>query len=193
MYFISRLVVLSLLLAMPLLAAFLHAAETAAPQEASYLIQPGDLLQIMVWKEPDLQQEVVVRPDGGVSFPLSGDLQAAGKTAEAMRDELRERLLKYIDDPVVTVSVKIANGNRIYVAGKVNRPGEFPLVRPTDVMQALALAGGATPFAEVNNIRVLRREGSGQIVLRFRYDEVSRGRHLEQNVLLKSGDTVVVP
>jgi polysaccharide export outer membrane protein len=110
-----------------------------------------------------------------------------------MRDELRERLLKYIDDPVVTVSVKIANGNRIYVAGKVNRPGEFPLVRPTDVMQALALAGGATPFAEVNNIRVLRREGSGQIVLRFRYDEVSRGRHLEQNVLLKSGDTVVVP
>jgi polysaccharide export outer membrane protein len=94
---------------------------------------------------------------------------------------------------VVTVSVKMASGSRIYVQGKVNRPGEFPLVRPTDVMQALALAGGATPFAAVNSIRVLRREAGRQIVLRFRYDDVSRGRRLEQNVLLHSGDTVVVP
>jgi polysaccharide export outer membrane protein len=193
MYFISRLVVLSLLLAMPLPAALLHAAETAAALPDSYLIQPGDVLQISVWKEPELQQEVIVRPDGGVSFPLSGDLQAAGKSAESLRNELRERLGKQILDPEVTVSVKIANGNRIFVVGKVNRPGEFPLVRPTDVMQALGLAGGATPFAAVNSIRVLRREGDRQVVIRFRYDDVAKGRHLEQNILLRSGDTVVVP
>jgi polysaccharide export outer membrane protein len=192
MQFISRLAVLSLLMAL-LPGAFVPAAENAAPPQESYLIQPGDVLQIMVWKEPELQAEVVVRPDGGVSFPLSGDLPAAGGSTSALEDALRARLTKYIPEPVVTVSVKTANGNRIYVAGKVNRPGEFPLVRPTDVMQALALAGGATPFAAVNNIRVLRREAGRQVVIRFRYDEVSRGRHLEQNVLLRSGDTVIVP
>ncbi len=193
MYSISKLVVLSLLTAMSLSGAFSRAAEPEASRPEAYLIQPGDVLQIMVWKETDLQSEVVVRPDGGVSFPLSGDLQAAGGTVEALRDALHERLLKYIPDPVVTVLVKIANGNRIYVVGKVNRPGEFPLMRPTDVMQALGLAGGATPFAAVNDIRILRREAGQQIVIRFRYDDVVKGRRLEQNVLLRSGDTVVVP
>jgi polysaccharide export outer membrane protein len=190
---VSRLVVFSLLMALGLHGPLSGAAETAAAPPPPYLIQPGDVLVIMVWKETDLQQEVVVRPDGGVSFPLGGDLPAAGGSTETLREMLRERLKKYIDDPVVTVSVKVANGNRIYVQGKVNRTGEFPLLRPTDVMQALALAGGLTPFAEGNNIRVLRRENGQQVVLRFRYGDVSRGRHLEQNVLLRSGDTVVVP
>jgi polysaccharide biosynthesis/export protein len=193
MHAASKLVFLSLLTALSLFGPFSQAAGTEAAQPEAYLIQPGDVLQIVVWKEQDLQTEVVVRPDGGVSFPLSGDLKAAGSTAEVLRDTLRERLSKYIPDPVVTVTVKIANGNRIYVAGKVNRPGEFPLARPTDVMQALALAGGATPFAKVNEIRVIRREGGQQTVLSFRYDDVAMGRRLEQNILLRSGDTVVVP
>lgn len=190
---LSKLLALFLLTVSSLCIPSAPASEADASQPGAYLIQPGDLLQIMVWKEPDLQSEVMVRPDGGVSFPLSGDLPAAGGSTEALRDLLRDRLSKYIPDPVVTVSVKTPTGNRIYVVGKVNRPGEFPLLRPTDVMQALGLAGGATPFAEVNDIRVLRREAGRQIVIRFRYDDVVKGRRLEQNVLLRSGDTVVVP
>lgn len=167
------------------------AAPGAIP--AAYLIQPGDLLWISVWREPDLQAEVAVRPDGGISFHLSEDLMAAGGTVEQLRAALREGLSRYIPDPEVTVSVKVPSGNRIYVVGKVNRPGEFALVRPTDVMQALGLAGGATPFADLNDIRILRRAGTGQVAIRFRYDDVAKGRDLQQNVLLRSGDTVVVP
>jgi polysaccharide export outer membrane protein len=158
-----------------------------------YKLQPGDVLQVVVWKETDLQSEVLIRPDGGVSFPLAGDLQAAGLTTDQLRAALEERVRKLIPDAVVTVSVKAPNGNQIYVIGKVNKPGDFPLLRPTDVMQALSLAGGATPFASTNRIRVLHRDGSRQTSIRFRYGDVAKGRHLEQNVLLQSGDTVIVP
>ena len=158
-----------------------------------YRVQPGDLLTISVWKERDLQGEILVRPDGGVSFPLAGDVSADGKTTQELTDALAAKLKRFIPDPVVTVSVKQIGGNRVYVLGKVNRPGEFMFNRPVDVMQALALAGGATPFAEVNDIRILRREGGVLRSLSFRYSEVERGKELAQNVLLQSGDTVVVP
>ena len=174
----------------------------SAPEEASpdtnvagsYRIQPGDILSISVWKETDLQADVIVRPDGGLSFPLAGDQVAEGRTVDELRQVLAERLKKFIPDPVVTVALKALGGNRIYVIGKVNRPGEVPFSKPLDVMQVLTLAGGTTSFADPNDIRILRREDSGkQVVIPFRYDEVARGRHLEQNVLLKTGDTVVVP
>jgi polysaccharide export outer membrane protein len=158
-----------------------------------YRLQPGDVLQVVVWKETDLQSEVLIRPDGGISFPLAGDIRAAGRTTAELRTELETRVRKLIPDAVVTVSVKAPNGNRVFVIGKVNRPGDFPLLRPTDVMQALSLAGGATPFANTNKIRVLHREGSQQTSIRFRYSDVARGRNLDQNVLLESGDTVIVP
>ena len=158
-----------------------------------YRLQPGDLLQVVVWKETDLQSEVLIRPDGGISFPLAGDMRASGRTTAELRTELETRVRKLIPDAVVTVSVKAPNGNRVFVIGKVNRPGDFPLLRPTDVMQALSLAGGATPFANTNKIRVLHREGSHQTSIRFRYSDVARGRNLDQNVLLESGDTVIVP
>lgn len=165
-----------------------------APVRAPYRIQPGDILNISVWKETDLTQDVIVRPDGGMSFPLAGDQVAEGRTVDELRRTLAEQLKKFIPDPVVTVSVKQLNGNRIFVIGKVLRPGDFPYSKPLDVMQSLSLAGGATSFADVNDIRILRREDNGrQVVIPFRYDDVSRGRHLEQNVLLRSGDTVVVP
>lgn len=167
--------------------------QTPAVADASYVVQPGDTLQVTVWKETELQGEVLVRPDGGLSFPLAGDMQAAGHTVEEIRKTLTTRLSKYVPDPVVTVAVKLTTGSRIYVVGKVNRPGDFLLNRPIDVMQALSLAGGATPFADVNGIRILRREGDQQVVFRFRYDDVRRGRELAQNILLRSGDTVVVP
>ena len=161
--------------------------------EASYLVQPGDTLAISVWKETELQGDVLVRPDGGLNFPLAGEIAASGRTVDEIRKAVQERIAKYIPEPVVTVIVKKADGSQIFVVGKVNRPGNFPLIRPVDVMQALSMAGGATPFADVNSIRVLRRAGDRQQAFRFRYDDVRRGRDLGQNILLHSGDTVVVP
>lgn len=165
----------------------------ARVEAAGYLIQPGDVLSVSVWKEPDLQSEVLVRPDGGMSFPLVGDVKAAGLILDELRQIIDQRLRKYIPDPVVTVALKQIGGNRIYVVGKVNRPGEFPFVKPIDVMQALSLAGGATSFASLDDIQILRREGEQQSALRFRYSAVEKGRELQQNILLRSGDTVVVP
>ncbi len=159
----------------------------------AYRVQPGDVLTISVWKEHDLQGEILVRPDGGLSFPLAGDVDADGKTTQELTDTLVEKLKKYIPDPVVTVAVKQIGGNHVYVLGKVNRPGEFTFTKPVDVMQALALAGGATPFAQVNDIRILRRQSGELHALPFKYAEVERGKELGQNVLLQSGDTVVVP
>lgn len=174
--------------------AYAERAATPPPVDPAYLVQPGDALQISVWKEQELQGEFLVRPDGGLTFPLAGDIEAGGHTVDEIRAVIASRLTKYIPDPVVTVGVKIANGSMIFVVGKVNRPGNFALIRPIDVMQALSLAGGATPFADLNGICVLRREAGGQQrVFRFRYDDVRRGRDLAQNILLHSGDTVVVP
>jgi polysaccharide biosynthesis/export protein len=171
------------------------AVVSAAPATAAdgYRVQPGDILTISVWKENDLQGEILVRPDGGLSFPLAGDVDADGKTTQELTVALAAKLKRFIPEPVVTVAVKQIGGNRVYVLGKVNRPGEFMFSKPVDVMQALALAGGATPFAAVNDIRILRREEGVLRSMEFRYGEVERGKDLAQNVLLKSGDTVVVP
>ena len=175
-------------------AAQADAAAAAAPAvSASYLVHPGDTLQVSVWREPELQGEVLVRPDGGMTFPLAGEIQAAGHSVDDIRQVLQTRVAKFVPDPVVTVVVKKADGNRFFVVGKVNRPGDFALYGSIDVMQALSAAGGTTPFADVNGIRILRREGERQQVFRFRYDDVRRGRDLASNIVLHSGDTVVVP
>ena len=159
----------------------------------AYRLQPGDVVAVSVWKENDLTREVLVRPDGALSFPLAGEINVDRKTVEELRVALVDRLKRFVPDPVVTVAVKQIGGNRVYVLGKVLRPGEFPFSSPIDVMQALSLAGGATSFAQVNDIVILRRENSGQRALPFRYGDVERGKSLQQNVLLQSGDTVVVP
>jgi polysaccharide export outer membrane protein len=183
--------VVKLLLVVMLTGASAYAAD---PTRADgYKLQPGDLLQVVVWKETDLQSEVLIRPDGGISFALAGDVQAAGHTTDELRVELETRVRKLVPGAVVTVFVKAANGNRVFVIGKVNRPGDFALNRPIDVMQAISLAGGVTPFANSNGIRVLHRDGLRQNSVRFRYSDVAKGRHLEQNILLQSGDTVIVP
>ncbi len=158
-----------------------------------YLVQSGDILTVSVWKETDLTSDLLVRPDGGISLPLIGEIQAAGHTAEEIRSVIDQRLRKFIPDPEVAVIVKQALGNQIFIIGKVNRPGEYPISHPVDVMQALSLAGGTTPFASINNIRVLRRDGAHEIAMTFRYGDVEHGRNLQQNILLQSGDTVVVP
>lgn len=164
----------------------------SAPDKG-YLIQPGDLLQVTVWKEPDLTGEALVRSDGGLSFPLVGDVMAAGKTVEALRNDFVNRLKGFIPDPVVTIATKQIGGNEIYVIGRVQRPGGYAFVKPLDVMEALSLAGGGTPFAALNQIVILRRENTQQRAIRFHYSRVASGKDLTENILLQSGDTVVVP
>lgn len=168
-----------------------QAQPAAAP--ARYEVQAGDVLQVSVWREPELTQQVLVRPDGGFSFPLAGDVSAVGKTVEELRLELIERLSRFFSDLVVTVAVLEIKGNKIYVIGQVNQPGEFIVNPRVDVMQALSLAGGTTAFASPSQIFVLRRDNEQQRRLPFNLDAVLRGRDLEQNVLLRSGDVVVVP
>lgn len=163
------------------------------PAAELYRVQPGDVLQISVWKEEDLKGEVLVQPDGGLSFPLAGEMMASGKSIAQLRAEIASKLEHYLPKPVVTVALKQIGGNHIYVLGKVARPGEYPFSKPVDVMQALSLAGGTAPFAAVNDIVVLRRINDEQVAIRFHYADVERGRELEQNIVLKSGDTVVVP
>lgn len=159
----------------------------------AYQIGPGDILTVSVWKEEGLQQEVLIRPDGGMSFPLAGDLHAGGKTIVELQKLLIRKIKRYIPDPVVTVSVREIKNNKIFVIGKVNRPGEFVATHYVDVMQALAMAGGLNAYANSNNIKILRRVKAGVRSMSFEYDEVSSGKELQQNIILKSGDVVVVP
>lgn len=164
-----------------------------ASATAGYQIGPEDQLAISVWGEEDLQRTVLVRPDGGISFPLAGDLQAAGKTPDELQKEITQRLQKYIPEPFVTVSVETVAGYKVYVLGQVNTPGEYPVGRYVDVLQALSLAGGLTPYASKDNITIRRRQGGREVVLPFSYSAASRGGDSSQNIILQSGDTVVVP
>jgi len=167
-------------------------ATGAMAQDANYTVKPGDMLSISVWKEPDLQRPALVRPDGSFSFPLVGEVDAKGKTVADLNKLMTQRLAKYISDPVVTVSVQEIKGNKVYVIGQVNRPGEFIMNPTVDVMQALSMAGGTTPFAALGDIVVLRRSPAGKQSIPFRYNDVVKGRRTDQNIDLQAGDVVVV-
>ncbi|MEZ5543259.1 MAG: polysaccharide biosynthesis/export family protein [Pseudomonadota bacterium] len=168
-------------------------AEQQGDGSAAYLIQPGDVLDISVWKEEDLNKQVLVRPDGGISFPLAGDLQAARTSVSELQQQLTAKLQKYIPDPLVTVSILKLDGNKVYVIGKVNRPGEFVASRNLDVVQALSVAGGMTPYAAANKISILRRTNGKLTSIPFRYGDIEKGDNLQQNIMLQSGDVVLVP
>ena len=162
----------------------------------SYSINPGDVLGINVWNEPTLSTEsVLVRPDGFFSVPVLGEVRAGGKTADEVRLAVIEGLKRFLkDEPAVVVSVLRTTGSEIYVLGKVSRPGVFPLTGPMDVTQALANAGGPTSFAAENKIKVLRRDNTGvQRAIKFKYGDIKDGDQLETNILLQSGDLVLVP
>lgn len=159
----------------------------------SYRVLPGDILQISVWREEDLQREVLVRPDGAFSFPLCGDISARNQTIAELQTEITRRLSQYISDPVVTVSVSQILGNKVYVIGQVREPGEFVVNPRVDVLQALSMAGGGTPFAKLNDIKILRRANGTQRAIPFRFDDVSNGKNLDQNIVLQAGDVVIVP
>ncbi len=164
------------------------------PTRDPYRINPGDVLQITVWREEDLKRELLVNPDGHFAFPLAGDMVGEGKTVEQVRQELSEKLGRFIPDVVVTVAALQLSGNKIYVVGQVNRANEFVMTRTLDVMQAISMAGGPTPFAKLDEIRILRRGDQGsQISIPFKFSDVQEGKKLDQNILLRAGDTVVVP
>jgi polysaccharide export outer membrane protein len=166
----------------------------ASAQDASYLLKPGDILNISVWKEEGMQLETLVLPDGMISFPLAGHLKAAGKTPRDVQNSLAGRIKEFIADPLITVTVKSTDGNKIYVVGQVNKPGEFPVTHIIDVMQALSLAEGLTAFGDEDDIRILRRGPDGrQESIAFDYSAVKNGNNLETNIQLQSGDVVVVP
>jgi polysaccharide biosynthesis/export protein len=177
----------------PILWLTVSVAPAFAQTTPGYALQPGDQLEISVWGEEELQRTVMVRPDGRLSFPLADEIDAAGRTASDVRDEITQRLLTYIPEAVVTVSVASIDGNQIYVIGQVNRPGNFVMNPQLSVLQALSLAGGMTAFASVNNIVVVRGRGSEQQTFPFRYSDVSRGQNLDQNIQLQSGDVIIVP
>lgn len=168
-------------------------AEGQSVVSGDYRLGAEDVLDISVWKEESLKKEVLVRPDGGISFPLAGELHVAGLTPDEVRARLTERLAKYIPEPVVTVAVLKALNYKIYVIGRVNKPGDFMSGRPIDVLQALTMAGGLTPFASESKIQVVRKTEGHELAIPFNYAHVRKGEELDQNIILKSGDVVVVP
>ena len=173
---------------------FLAASVSASADERPYTVSPGDILSISVWKEPDLQgNAVLVRPDGTFSFPLVGQVDARNKSVADLQQIVTERLRKFISDPVATVSLEKILGNKVYVIGQVTKPGEFIVNPRVDVMQALSMAGGTTPFASLGSIIILRRTGATQTAIPFHYTDVIKGKDLAQNIELQSGDVVVVP
>ena len=145
--------------------------QTDSPILQEYTVQPGDLLEISVWKEEDMTKDVLVRPDGGITFPLAGEIYTGGKTISQLQSALTRKLSTYLSNPVVTVSPKQLLGNRIYVIGKVAKPGMYLISSYIDVVQALSMAGGLTPFSAVNDIRILRRSKDGtQSDIKFRME-----------------------
>jgi len=190
---LSRLLCGLLLAAATVAAAAAYADPPAVP-DAPYTVKPGDTLAVSVWKEPELQHKVLVEPDGTFSFPLCGEIDARDKTVGQLQQEISQHLAHYITDPVVTVSLLQIAGNLVYVIGQVTKPGAFVVNPRVDVMQAIAMAGGTTPFASLGNIKIIRRIADGQQeALPFDYNDVVHGNDLSQNIMLEAGDVVVVP
>ena len=169
---------------------------TGQPAEVApddYVIGPEDVLGVVFWREADISGDVTVRPDGRITLPVIGELQAAGLRPEELRQRIVAGAAKYLTEPNVAVVVRAINSRRIFVTGRVTTPGGHLLKGPLTVMQAIALAGGVTEYADAKNITVLRTVNGRTSRFPFNYKDVSRGKKLEQNVLLLPGDTVVVP
>ena len=175
--------------------AFLGLFEIAAAD--SYKLNPGDEVEISVWNEEDLQKTISVLPDGMISFPLVGHLQAAGKSAAEIETVIAAKLDAYIADPEVNVTVTSTRGNVVFVVGKVLKPGPIVMIQSTTVMQALAMAGGLNEFASANSIKIIRRsgleEGAQETLLKIRYSDLEKGNDLSSNHILNYGDVIVVP
>lgn len=170
-----------------------QAAPSAVALPDDYVVGAEDVLGVVFWREAELSGDVTVRPDGRVTLPVIGELQAAGLRPEDLKKQIETAATKYVTDPNVTVVVRAINSRRVFVTGRVTTPGVHLLKGPLTVMQAIALSGGVTEFADAKNIKVLRIVDGKSVTLPFNYKDVVRGRKLEQNILLLPGDTVVVP
>lgn len=160
----------------------------------SYLLSPGDAIEVTVWKEEGLQQlQFLIGPDGNIIYPLIGTITAAGRTINDLKELLTVKMADYIAEPSISVKLLNNQGNSIFVIGKVNKPGQIFSGRRLDVLQALSMAGGLTVFADDDNISIQRRVGNEIKVFPFDYDNVIDGEDLEQNILLEPGDTITVP
>lgn len=164
-----------------------------AAVSSDYIIGPGDLVGIEVWKDQTLTRTAVVLPDGKISMPLIGELQAGGKTVAALKSEITEKLNQFVPDPVLTIEVKQCNSMHIYVLGRVNTPGRSALVSNINLLQALAMAGGLNPFAKSDQIKLFRYENGTTTIFPFDYDAVTKGKNLNENIELKRGDVIYVP
>jgi polysaccharide export outer membrane protein len=159
-----------------------------------YQIGVGDILEIITWKEPDFSREnVLVRSDGKISFPLVNDFPAAGLSPTELKFNLEKALKAYVDHPVVTVHVTNPLSQKFYILGEVMRTGEYPLIKHLTVLQAFALAGGFTEWASKKEIILLRHEGGRDKIFRINYKDITKGKDFSQNLKLKADDTIIVP
>ena len=163
------------------------------PTPPDYLIGPEDVLTVVFWRDKDMSGDVAVRPDGKISMPLLNDVQASGLTPEQLRVQLTEEAKKYLEEPTVTIVVKEINSRKVFLMGNVGKPGAYPLSAPTTVLQLIATAGGLLEYAKSKDIRIMRTENGKPVSHKFNYKYVSQGKSLQQNILLKPGDTVIVP
>lgn len=169
------------------------ATRSSTQTPADYVIGAGDVLSVVFWREPDLSGEVTVRPDGKITVPLLKDISAAGLTPADLEKTLQDTAKRFIQDPNATVVVRQIHSRNVYITGNVARPGAYPLNTPTTVLQLIALSGGLLEYADAGGILVMRTEAGRPASFKFNYKDVSKGKSLSQNVLLKPGDTVIVP
>ena len=169
------------------------APKKSATDDPNYVIGPQDVLDISVWKEPELTRAVPVRPDGKISMPLLNDVQAAGRTPLQLTADITAGLKKFVTDPQVTVIVSTINSQRVFILGEVNRAGAYPLLPNMTVLQALSSAGGLTIYANLKKIYLLRVEEGKQVKHPFNYKDVLAGKAADQNIVVKAGDTIIVP
>jgi polysaccharide export outer membrane protein len=168
-------------------------SKKAAPVDPSYIIGPMDILEIQVWKEPDFSRQTLVRPDGKITLPLVGDLHVSGMTTMALKELLTDKLKDFIDSPEVTVILVESRSKNFYIIGKITQPGTYPLMKDMTVLQAISVAGGLGEWADSDSIRIIRKSGGKEKIIRFDYKKVISGKNLEQNILLQPNDTIVVP
>jgi polysaccharide export outer membrane protein len=169
------------------------ALPAAASVPPGYVIGPEDVLSIVFWRDKDMSADVVVRPDGKISLPLLNDVEAAGRTPEELRAQLSKAAAKFLEEPNATVVVKEIHSRKVFVTGQVGKAGTYPLSGDMNVLQMIAHVGGLLEYADAKNIVILRQEHGQERRFKFNYKDVVKGKNVQQNILLKPGDTIIVP